>query len=116
MGKSSEEAGNEAIFRVLKVGYEIAVWMLFHNGNQFLSLDTEVLRAWENDSSLLKGMERNIVVRETQWLRQKEAKERYWISPNISVVSQKRLPQTMKYCLVIPLGIRPKYKQHFEQG
>ena len=58
--------------------------------NQFSSLDAKVLRAWENDSSLLKGRGRTVISRGTHWLRQKDAKERYWISPNISFVGQKR--------------------------
>lgn len=52
----------------------------------------------------------------TQWLRQKDAKKWYWISPNTFVIGHKRLPQTMKYCLEIPLDIGPKGKQHCEQG
>lgn len=85
------------------------------SGNQFLSLDFEVVGDWDNDSSLLRrGMRRNVVTSGTQWLRQKDAKERYWISPNIFVIGQKKFPQTMKYCLAIPLGIRTKDKQHFE--
>jgi len=77
-------------------------------------LDTELPRAWENDSSLLKGMGRNVVAKGTQWLRQKDTNGRSWISPNIFVVGQKRFSQIRKYCLAIPLGIRPRHKQHFE--
>lgn len=84
------------------------------SGNQFLSLDFEVVGAWENDSSLLgRGMGRNVVSSRTQWLRQKDAKERYWISSNIFVIGQKKFPQAMKYCLAIPLVIRTKDEQRF---
>lgn len=59
-------------------------------------------------------MGRNVVARGTQWLRQKDANRRYWISPNIFFVVQKRFSQIMKYCSAILLGIRPRHEQHFE--
>lgn len=48
----------------LKKSYGIAVWM--HWWEPVFVLDSEVPRAWENDSSPLKGMGRNVVARGTQ--------------------------------------------------
>lgn len=46
--------------------------------------------------------------------KKKMPKEGTGFPPTSFFVGQKRFSHTMKYCLAIPLGIRPKAKQHFE--
>ena len=88
--KSSEKSGKQAIFRVEEEWVQnrrnfcrkVRDWQCGCIGvSHFLSLDAQVLGTWENDSSLKMG--RTTVARGTQWLIQKDAKERHWISPNM---------------------------------